>query len=729
MKSEKIKEYFYKTILSILFILVAHVTYRSIVYRYRSGIEIKPMIIILGIIICIFVFIRLKKLISKIDEKKSNLLAVVMCVLFFIGLSIFGSKITAVPTFDLSDIQKEVQIMLDNGGKFVDEEDYFAIYKAQQPLAILIYYIYRIGIILGVSNLRVFATIINSLFIAVAAFFTYLCVKKLKDYKLALITLIFFVINPVFYLYSSWFYTDTFCMPFVVIAIYLFIVAMKNENKKKTIISLIFSGIMLAIGFKIRVVVAILLIGMIMGMLLNNKFNKKTVLNIICLFIGFIIGILIYTLISLQFNTQTDKNKQIPITHWIMMSVKAESYGRWNEIDYKNTLDKSTYEEKIKFNIDSIKKRLQELGIKGWINLTKSKLSMNWANGNYDYMCILENVEQINNIYEYISGNKRVFLNYYCQILKATVMFIFLISVAKEIYKRDTEKNFNVIYISIFGAFMFYMMWEVNARYSLTFLPWIMLLFGIGIAEIEKILDIKKLKYNVKNGKKICINIEKVIRTVIIFVMVSTLFLIAVNYSKLTVDKEMFWDKIVVVNTNDTLDTKNVKISDKTMGQTFKTSKKFNSIAIRFRKEDTKDTTNYQFKLYNSKGELIYQENFNSDDITDDTYKTFSFKYIIPKEKEVFTMQITSEDATDDNSIGLWAMCKNKFSIYPDGKATLNGEFYDIDWMFKVQNENVRTYVSKKVYIILSIIIIGLEVFGFYPYLFAKKKHGFHMKN
>ena len=722
MKSEKVKSYLYKMILSILFILVAYVTYCSIFNIYNPSIEMKPIIIIFGIVTCIFVFIALKKIINKIDEKKSNIIAIILCILFFIGASILGSKMVAIPTYDLSDIQKEVQIMLENGGKFVDQENYFAIYKAQQPVAILIYYIYKIGRVLGAGNLRIFATIVDSLFISIAAFFTYLSVKKLKDHKLALITLIFFVINPIFYLYNSWFYTDTFCMPFAASAIYLFILATKTEKSKKAIIYFIFSGLLLSIGFKLRVVVGILLIAMIMGVFLNNRLNKKMIRNIVCLIIGFIAGIFLYTLIAIPFDTETDKNYEIPPTHWVMMALKTDAHGAWNKEDYDATIDKETYSDKVSFNIEVIKQRLQELRIKGLIEFSKIKLARNWSNGDYDYISKLDNVENINNIYEYISGNRRAFLVYYCQIMKATMMFILLITIVKEIYKRDKEENYNVIYIAIFGAFLFYLMWEVCGRYSLSFLPWMILVFGIGINQIEEILNINIIQYKAQSGKYIRINMQKIQKVAIISIILVTIILLIINYFELTIDKDAFWNKRVVVQTTNNLESKNIKISNKKIEQTFKTSMKFNSIAIRLKNEGTKSITYYTFSLYNAYGEEIYTEDFKSNSVKDNKYKTFNFKEVKPEGNEEYIIQIFSKDATDDDSIGVWAMCKEDFSIYPEGKVKINGESSDIDLMFRVQNKSKRPYTSKKVYIAISVVILALELFGFYPYLKRNNK-------
>lgn len=242
----------YKISLIILVILVSYVCYRSVFDIYNIQYSLEPIIIIIGVIVGLVLFTTLKKIVNKLNDKQIKLIAIVLCTMFFIGTSIFGNLITSIPTFDLSNILNEVNIMLENGGKFSTEK-YFAKYTQQVPIAILIYCIYKIGTFVSLINVKTFAIIINCFFMAITAYFSYLTVSKLKNRKAGLLTLIFFILNPVFYLYSSYFYTDTLCMPFAAISAYLYVCSLKQENTKKRIVWLIISGLVLAIGFKIRV--------------------------------------------------------------------------------------------------------------------------------------------------------------------------------------------------------------------------------------------------------------------------------------------------------------------------------------------------------------------------------------------------------------------------------------------------------------------------------------------
>lgn len=715
---KNLKKFFYKTILIILILLVIYVTYCSIFNIYKSEIELKPFIIILGIIVMFFFLIRFKKILQKLEENKSNFFAMIICFVFFITLSIFGSVVTSIPTYDLSNLQSEVNLMLSNGGQFVLDGTYFLVYPNQIPTTILIYYICLIGKILNIDNLSIFATIINSMFIAITAFFTYLSIKKLKDYKIALTVLIFLVINPIFYLYASYYYSDTLCMPFASIGIYMFILAIKGKNKKVSIISLIVTGILIAIGFKVRVLIGILLIGMIISLSLSEKLNKKTCMNIGLLVFGFVLGIVLCKLVAIPFDLPSDKEIEFPPTHWVMMGLNTASSGRWNNEDWNYTYNSGGYNQKKQANLEKIANRIEALRIRGWIELTKERLAVNWSNGDYYYIPNLRNVEKINKLYEYIAGNKKIFLLYYLQICKSSILIILSLAIIKEIISDKETKCYNIIYISLFGAFLFYLLWEVSTKYSLTFLPWIMIVCSIGILEIERCLEFKIIRLKIDN-RILNFNCENIRRVIAILILINSIFLLIINYYDFTVKENQNWDKCVMQwNLRGNM---LENIANNNIQQTFKAFNDFNSISIKFIKKNINKETHYKFKLKNNKGKVLVSQDFTSNDVENEKLKTFFFDKIKPKKNNKYTIEIYSKDATTDNSIGIYTFYQKGYTAYKDGELIINKEVTDADLTFQVANVIDRPYVSKKVYIMLSVLIITIETFAFCPYLKKKK--------
>ena len=714
---DKLKNIFYKIILIILAVFVAYVCYCSVFKIYGTQEELKPIIIIIGTIFMIIGLVSVKRIIDKVDEKKVNIIAIILTILFFILMSVFGNIYKSEPTYDLSDVIREANAMLENNGQFQDEFGYFKSCTNQIPLAIMVYLIFKLGSILGFggNSLMGFATVINSLFIAITAFFTYLSVKKMKDCKAGLITLLFFVLNPIFYLFSSYFYTDTMCMPFAAIGMYLLICSIQNQEIKKKIIYSVLSGLVLAIGFKIRVVIGILIIGFIIAQFLNKDSIKNKVIPIFAIIIGFIIGVISFTIFSELFGIIEDKNEELPVTHYLMYGVNLEKDGKWNAEDYNYTTSNETHDEKVEANIKKIKERLKDLKLSGLYDLILQKLAVNWSNGDYDITAKLNFVvEDKATGYEFIEGNKNIFLKYYLQICKLTVMLLFFVAILTEF---KSSGNFKYIYISIFGMFAFYLLWEVLSRYSLTCLPWIILLIYIGLEKIQKIIEVKKVKLIFYNNKEKTINTSKVMKNVLIILTVLSALLLIINFDKYCIQKDVYYDKVTMLrkgNSEGIIE----DIYNKKIEQTFVANKKFNSITLNFNKDNANTTNNkYYFVLLDEQENELVRQEFYSKDIKDGLNKKFKFDYIKPNGKQKYKILIYTEDNLED-SINLAGYSGgNSYNVYPTGDIKINGEdVKNLDLLLKVENQNKRTYMNWKQYIIISIMILIIEFLIYYLY-------------
>ena len=246
------------------------------------------------------------------------------------------------------------------------------------------------------------------------------------------------VMNPIFYLYTSYFYTDTLCMPFAVIGLYLLIKSIKTNNTRNKIILGILSGLTFLIGLKVRIVVIILLIAAFAYILINKKVIKKITIYI-SVFLGLIVGVLGFKVVESNFEIKLDENAAFPITHWLMMGLNEEYTGGYNSKDHDLTFNEPTYEDKKEANIKEIKTRLSELGPIGLIKLEGMKIARTWSSGNYGVYAKLNNTSDGSGIYEYLGGygNTNIFLKYTLQILKTYISFMILLGVYQIFRKKE----------------------------------------------------------------------------------------------------------------------------------------------------------------------------------------------------------------------------------------------------------------------------------------------------
>ena len=691
---DKLKECAYKImiIFSIIVSIVATVAALGNLYQTTNEV-LNPLIIIIGVIVGFYFFIRILKKLDRVSDKRLNRLAIVLSFLFFVALSIFGIRHLIVPTYDLSHVERELNLMMQNG-PIVTNIGYFGKYTNQVPLTVFLYYIYYIGKLLSFGNLKVFATLINSLFMSVSSYFTFLSIKEIKSSKYGIVGLLFFILNPIFYMYASYFYTDTLCLPFASIAIYL-LLNIHKTNKKASIILLVITGFIIALGMQIRLVVVFVLIAAIVANFINEKRFIKTCKYSLCLLIGFILGLVNYTLIESNFDIPKDDTLAFPITHWVMMGLNDKSGGRYNEIDHDFTKSFKTKEEKMDANIKEIKTRIKDLGPIGLIKIWGQKIALAWSNGAYRYPDKIRIVETIRSDFEYICGCNMIFILYYLQILKSMIMVIVTYMLFRELKKDNRISNLKFLYIAIFGAFLFYSIWEVQARYSLSFLPWFIILFPLGIDSFSKI--------------KINSRLTKILPYTL---LILSIFLLIFNYPKYVIKKDKYVNTRVYQVKSRSEAYKN--IGNDEIYQSFIAYDDFNSVSIKFIVEDKDDNINYQFRLLDENYNVVETIVFNKEDIKNDKFKIFRFNTIKVDNKSTYYITIVPmEDAT--NTIGISSYTYEPYNIYPDGNVFVNGKKTNGSFTFKVELRSKRSYTTPTIYIIISSVIIAIEIFALIP--------------
>ena len=694
----------YKVIIAILIVLFSYITLVSAFYGLDQ--ILFPIIVIIGTIITFFLFKFIYKQIQKLSSKKIKIIAIIISILFFIGLLLVGLLLPISSVTDLSHIIEYVNRMFSLDSLTITGS-YFSKYTNQVPLLIFAYFFTKIGSIFGCTNVVLTGTIFNALFMSIMAFFIYLTGKELKDEKTGLLALIFTVINPIFYLYSSYFYTDTLCMPFAVIGLYLAIKCIKTDSIKKKILFGILSGLIFFIGLKVRIVVVILLIAILALILINKEIKHKLKIYFVLL-IGLVVGLLGFKVAYSFFDINLNPNEAFPITHWLMMGLNEEHTGGYNGSDHDLTFNEKTYEEKKEANIEEIKTRLKELGPIGLIKLEGAKIARTWSSGNYGVYAKLNNTSDGVGIYEYLGGygNTNIFLKYSLQILKTYISFMILLGLVTRFRKKsDTYHYEDIIYIALFGAILFYILWESAQRYSLSFLPWMIIPLGLIYERINKKEEdlSKKEKYN------------HIMKISSIALMLITTLLLTMNFYKYTLEEKTYEDVRILSYRGFS----KIEIGENTVSQTFTTDNNFNQISINFENTNKEEKSTYLFRLYDSKtGEILAQKEFASSNVNGN-YK-FKFDDINPTAETTYEIEITKLEGESVLKIGTYDEGVY-YKSYNNGSILTNDEEMTGSFIFRVDETHQRTYMSILSYSILSLGILAIEYVCLKDYIINKK--------
>lgn len=691
------------------------ITFSSCFHIYGRGYN--SIIIIIGAIIVFSLIYNFYKLIGRTDTKKHDKIAFGIFAITFSLMLLWGMNTQVVPAYDLSHIMAKSDSMLLNNHLF-GSDLYFSIYPTQIPITILVYAVKSIGSLLGFANPAEFMIMYNAFMTSLMLLFIYKIGKKLTNSRLALTMMLIAAMYPDFYLFIPYYYTDIISLPFAIIGFYYLL---KSEEKKQNLYLLI-AGLLFGIGFKIRVTVMILLIAYIASMFRNYSIKDIAKRTFIVIF-GVIITIISYSkIIYPEFQVELNENVKVPVLHWIMMGTNKETNGGYTDVDINFSIQASNKNEEI---LKVIKKRLTKLDLPFFYN----KIRKVWSEGDHDIQRKYALTLHMNGLRTAVRGELSGIGRNYAQIMKFAIYLLFFIMLVKEFINCNFKKSKNApIVICIFGAIIFYLIWEALSRYSFSFLPIIILGTFSGISSLTKFLDQKNIgKINVDKTKKIMGSL--LIVTVILAVIVSSVYYIK-HPSKMEIERNA---QIYSTRTY-------TPMIDNTLKQVFRVDGDFNNIQLKMMTDHLMTPLNYHYKLYKSDDTLIEEGDVLLEPDKEHILRKVKIKLDKVKvhKKSEFYLLFYSDDATVDNFISLNSYelkqkLKNSdvhspefygsdYDINPNAETYFDGVLSKGNLYFRVFEKKKQIIINNRYFIIISFFVILIIIGNLYM-CFLKRRN------
>ncbi|EHM3059496.1 glycosyltransferase family 39 protein [Enterococcus faecalis] len=305
-------------------------------------------------------------------------------------------------------------------------------------------------------------------------------------------------------------YTDS--LSFMFVSLVLLVYSFLGKKNKHHFICILFLGILCGITFLIKPSAIIFLIAwtivFIVIFVANYKKNRKYV-NIlsVCLFvIGMVSSVTTFTIYKNQQTViQYDKEKQFPMTHWMMIGLTGS--GGYNSQDVSTMSKLKTTKERKEYAGKTIKKRLQDYGVGGYLKFIIKKHFNNTDRGDFGWGSdgtpqkpenkSKSKFQSFFRDFYYQQGKRTRTLRFYMQILWIFTLFgMYLTTVSFD--KKQISYRELIIKLTIIGAMMFLLLFEGGrSRYLIQFLPFFYLLSAIGWESVLTATNRRK-KENVK---------------------------------------------------------------------------------------------------------------------------------------------------------------------------------------------------------------------------------------
>lgn len=470
--------------LEILLIIFNTVFILAMIFALSLGVihpyyeNLKAIFIILVAVVEIIIFYFLMKITKNLSTKSLIIISIINIVIFLVILSIFGYELRVKPSWDFGTVYEAALEKASGHSRYLSAY-YYDLYPNNIFITVIWAWIYKIFKVFSISYFYG-SIVLNMIFELITVVVLYFLIKNLYGLRIATIYSFFILLMTPFYSYAPIFYTDTISMLFLPISYLLFNKYLKKQNW----IYLIIIGILAAIGIGIRNNIVIGYIALIIFIIFKFK-NIKIILKSI---VGIIVPIIILMAVIngiCQSNIPRPLAKSgFPFTHWIMMGMQGD--GAYSASDVEASLKAGPNKENIeRFNKKVIKERLENFGVEGYIKFLVKKNELTWGDGTLGGPFYLER-EPLNTgtMYQYVVKGKNdgfLYLGQGTQLF----MLIFIVISGLSLYK-DRKNMAMLCNITIFGTFLFLMIWETCPRYLFCILPLMILSACNGIKLIDK---------------------------------------------------------------------------------------------------------------------------------------------------------------------------------------------------------------------------------------------------
>ena len=142
--------------------------------------------------------------------------------------------------------------MVETGKISFGESKYFAYNTNNIPLAIVIYYVFRMASFAGMDY-RIAAGLFNVLLILVMYVSAFLILKKVTTIRTTAVYMALLLTNPSFYAYASYYYTDTISAGLVMAAVCFIIYGCYKKKNHWKMIHFLAAGFLIGFATCIRV--------------------------------------------------------------------------------------------------------------------------------------------------------------------------------------------------------------------------------------------------------------------------------------------------------------------------------------------------------------------------------------------------------------------------------------------------------------------------------------------
>ena len=404
--------------------------------------------------------------------------ATVIClVLMAAGLLYAGLSLRVYPGWDFGAVyQGAVEIVED--GRFSEQSNwYFTTYPNNVAVCMFLAVFFRIfG---GVCSYITLGVLLNVVLILLGAGCFVLLARSMYGVRMAFLGVLICTLFLPFYMHAPIFYTDTFALPFVTGSFLIY------RLRKKDVRYLILAAAVLALGYKMKGSLGVILIALLIHLWLQKEKAAERLKQSVLLLVPFLLLVGFFTILpgKMPFLDASEAEKnEFPLEHWLAMGL--EGNGGYNADVYWMTASVEGKEEKKAVDREFISRKMEEYGISGMKQHLKKKTLFTWGDGVYFAPEKLKRdplQESWLHSWVLYDGENYGKTYRYCNAIHLLLLLGILISALRNFLEKGSTREIQAMQLAVFGLFLFLLIWETRSRYLVNFVPVFVLLGLDGV--------------------------------------------------------------------------------------------------------------------------------------------------------------------------------------------------------------------------------------------------------
>lgn len=326
-----------------------------------------------------------------------------------------------------------------------------------------------------------FVKLVNLLFMNAGLACTFSLTCRYRSRRTGVFLLLLLLVNPLWYLLGQMYYTSTISLAFSMGAVWVFDRAGEQRRLWKRWLLYLLTGFLLASGYKIRATVILTAVSILVYAVLRLRdiHTSKEAVSFLAAGTGVVLALAAYGQAEQRYAGFDPSETGYPAVHWVMMSAQGE--GQYNSADDAYTGSFSTREERFDADLSLLKERLEDMGVRGILTLFRNKLRVAFSDGTDDYYSLFRTMRETSWIQKYVNGGRSDYLAVYAHGYHGMLTGLLLLGLVFRGFCG--RRNFlDIFAFNLCGAYLFYLIWEVDHAYSIPFMLMILIWAADGMA-------------------------------------------------------------------------------------------------------------------------------------------------------------------------------------------------------------------------------------------------------